>query len=100
VSWTRYSPLLLALVAAGPAMAGSLDADDARRLRDAGEILPLSEILQRARDAQPGRVIEVELEDTGEEVVYELEVLDAGGVVWELQLDARSGAVLKRVPED
>ena len=49
----------------------------------------------RAATAQhPGRVVEVELERKGAAHVYEIEILDAGGEVWELKYDARTGALL------
>lgn len=89
---------LLATVTAVPA--SELDADEARQLRESGAILPLSRIIGQARDAQPGRVIEVELESEDGEPVYELEIIDAEGRVWELELDAATGRLLHRELED
>ena len=95
------------LVAVGSALAltGMVMADDdhdhdqARRLREAGDILPLETILQRAQARHPGRVLEVELESEHGSHVYEIEILDAQGVVQELYFDAHSGELLKTETE-
>lgn len=96
--WRRGLRLLpLALLAAGLYTAAALADDDherVRRLRQAGDILPLGDILQRAQLARPGRVIEVELEQEHGRYLYELEVLDQQGQLWELHYDARSGKKL------
>ncbi|MBK9132323.1 MAG: PepSY domain-containing protein [Gammaproteobacteria bacterium] len=87
---------LLLISLAPPALfARDDDHEKARRLREAGEIQPLEAILEQVRRVQPGKVIEVDLDREHGIHVYEIEVLDADGVVWELELDARDGAVLK-----
>jgi uncharacterized membrane protein YkoI len=104
----RMSGLALAvlLAAAAASPAGGRDHDDARALRDRGEIVPLEQILEAAARQRPGRVVEVELElelalerGGGTAYVYELEVLDAGGEVWELKYDARTGALIDQKKE-
>jgi uncharacterized membrane protein YkoI len=87
-------PLLLLLV--GNTAFGSNDHETARRLSEAGEILSLETILQHAQQHQPGRVLEVEFDND----IYEVEILNAKGVVWELELDARTGHLLERKQED
>ena len=91
-------PLLLLLF--GNAAFGSDDHETARRLSDAGEILSLETILQRAQQYQPGRVLEVEFDNDRGQYIYEVEILNAKGVVWELELDARTGQLLERKQED
>lgn len=93
--------LLLALLLCLPAVsqARERERDDHERARQAvaaGQILPLKAILARVEREAPGDVLEVELEqqDSGT-WVYELKVLQAGGVLTKLKLDARTGAVLK-----
>jgi uncharacterized membrane protein YkoI len=96
---------LAALLAATPPSAGERDHDDARALRERGEIVPLEQILAAVAEQRPGRVVEVELElefdlqGSGKAYVYEVEVLDAGGEVWELKYDARTGTLLKQKKE-
>jgi uncharacterized membrane protein YkoI len=59
-----------------------------------GEVLPLVKILAIANKEVPGDVIEVELEDEGEALVYEIKILTSTGRVREVKIDARTGAVL------
>jgi hypothetical protein len=82
------------------AKADELDADEARALRESGAILPLEDILERARAVRPGRVIEIELEREDRGIVYDLEVLDPEGQIWEIELDAASGRILEQERED
>jgi len=56
-----------------------------------GEILPLVRILEIARDYAPGEVIEVEYKAGP---LYEIKTLLENGRVLELELDARTGALL------
>ena len=90
--------LLLLLV--GNTTYGSDDHEFARRLSDGGEILPLESILQRVKQHQTGRVLEVEFEEEHGQYIYEVEVLNSKGVVWELKLDARTGQIIERKQED
>ena len=92
--------LLLACLAPGSAAAGRLDQDDARRLYRSGAILPLEQVLEVVRGYQPGRVIEVELDEDSRRYVYELEILAPDGRVWELEVDAATGRLLERKRED
>ena len=91
---------LLALLVPGLAWAGGLDQDDARRLFRSGAILPLERVLEVVRGYQPGRVIEVELDEDSRRYVYELEILAPDGRVWELEVDAATGRLLERKRED
>jgi uncharacterized membrane protein YkoI len=93
------SAIAVALWAAGATFAGGRDHDDARALRDQGAVVPLEEILRAANALRPGRVLDVELERKGGAYVYEIELLDAAGEVWELKYDARTGALMKAEPE-
>jgi len=60
-----------------------------------GEVLPLMKILAIANKEVPGDVIEVELEDERETLLYEIKILTSTGRVREVKIDARTGAVLK-----
>jgi len=60
-----------------------------------GDILPLEQILDNARRHRAGRVLETELENRRGELVYEVEILDSKGVVWEMNFDARNGELIK-----
>ncbi len=60
---------------------------------------PLEPVLAEAKTRQPGRVIGVEFETYRQRVVYEIEILDARGRVWELFFDAKTGAFIERREE-
>lgn len=77
-----------------------LDINNVMELKQTGEILPLESILKRVRELQPGRVIEIELEDDDGRYIYEMEVVDDSGVVWDIDVDARSGELLERERDD
>lgn len=91
-------PVLLLLI--GNTAFGRDDHETARRLSEAGEILPLESILERAQQHQSGRVLEVEFDKDRGQYIYEVEILNAKGVVWELELDAQTGKLLERKQED
>lgn len=76
------------------------DHEQARRLKESGQILSLEQILKAARSVHSGRVLEVELDNEKGRYVYEVELLDEGGEVWELYFDAASGELIKRKRED
>lgn len=91
--------LILALLAA-PAFADRDDHDRARRALEAGEILPLSEILKAAETARPGRVIELELDRDDGRWIYELELVTPDGQLYEMEIDAATGTVLAQEREE
>lgn len=84
--------LCLLLVLASPTRAGH---DEARRLLERGEILPLETVLEHARRHRSGDVLEVELDEEHGRHVYEILLLDDRGRVWELELDAATGELIE-----
>lgn len=74
----------------------------ARALSKTGQILSLERIAETARGIQPGRLIDIDLDfESGPATwVYEVELLDDQGRVWELKLDARNGQLLKIEQDD
>ncbi len=81
---------------AGLALARDLGPDEALKLRDAGTIQSF-EKLNAAALAQHagGKIEETELEEEYGRYVYQVEVRDAQGVQWDIELDASNGQVLK-----
>ena len=67
------------------------DHDRAKLLLETGEILPLQVILEKSRKIQEGRILEVELENKGALLLYEIELLLSNGQVVELLFDAKTG---------
>lgn len=90
---------ILALLA-GPALADDDGQDRARRALQAGEILPLSDILAAAEAARPGRVIELELERDDGRWIYELELVTREGRLYEMEIDAATATVLELEREE
>jgi uncharacterized membrane protein YkoI len=71
------------------------DHEAARAALARGEILPLPRILTIATGKVPGDVLEVELEDEHGRLIYDLKILARNGRVREVEIDAKTGAVLK-----
>ena len=84
----------LILTLALPSHADS-DHDRARQALEAGEILPLRTVLDKLARDTPGQVMEVELERSGERWIYEIKLLQAGGALIKLKVDARDATVIK-----
>ncbi|VAX09828.1 Phosphonate ABC transporter phosphate-binding periplasmic component (TC 3.A.1.9.1) [hydrothermal vent metagenome] len=76
------------------------DHEEVRALVEAGVILPLEQILERMWEEHPGRILEVELEREYGRYVYEIELLDEKGRVWELEYDAANGEFLEKEREE
>jgi uncharacterized membrane protein YkoI len=98
LQWLGMAAVLMAAWTS-PAVSVARDRDDHERARHAvesGQILPLKAILARVEREVPGEVLEVELEQQDDGVwLYELKVLQSGGALTKLKLDARTGTVLK-----
>lgn len=100
----RCPALRLALLAAALAGAAALSAARAGETRDherartavlAGEVLPLPTLLERLRRTHPGQVLELELERDDGRWIYEVRMLQAGGQLLKLEVDAATGEVLQ-----
>lgn len=65
-------------------------------LEKKGKILPLQKIIQIAQTQYPGRVLAAEFIQRKTDYIYELEILDAKGVVWEVKFDATSGVFIQK----
>lgn len=76
------------------------DYETARQAVDRGDMLPLEQILSRIEARHPGRIVEVELEDEDGLWLYEIEVLTPEGRLIEIELDARTGAILGYEEDD
>lgn len=93
--------LLAGILSAEPSLARDLDQDEALRLRREGVILPFEQMMKELEQQHPGStLLEAELEEEDGVLVYEVEILTLKGVVRELELDARNGAILKDEEDD
>jgi uncharacterized membrane protein YkoI len=90
---------VLGLVLALPLQAES-DSERARLLKQQGKILPLEQVIAAAMAVKSGQILETELEEDDGRFVYELEILDEAGQVWELELDAATAELIELDNED
>ena len=89
--------LLLAWSGAGVAAErkpADSDQDRARAALEAGRVVPLQSILDKVADEFAGKMIQVELDDNGHMLSYEVKLLTESGRVIELHYDARSADLL------
>lgn len=82
-----------------PAVAQEVEADEdhetARKALEQKEILPLGQVLAIVEEKIQGDVIEIELERDGPVWIYDIEIIDETGRVRELDLDAKTGEILR-----
>jgi len=89
------------LAGAGIAQARDLGPDEALRLRDASTIQSFEKLNATALAKHPGAVVEeTELEEEYGRYIYQVELRDAQGVQWDLELDASNGQTLKDHRDD
>lgn len=72
------------------------DHERALQAVQSGQVLPLAKVLTLIEKAHPGQVLEVELEHEKQQWQYEIKLLQPDGRLMKLQVDARTGEVLKR----
>ncbi|MCU7939102.1 MAG: PepSY domain-containing protein [gamma proteobacterium symbiont of Bathyaustriella thionipta] len=79
---------------------GYTDHENAHQLVTSGDILPLGKILELVYKRHRGKILEVELELEDNTYSYEIELLDDNNKVWEIDVDAVTGKILKIEEED
>ncbi|NMX71020.1 PepSY domain-containing protein [Pseudomonas sp. WS 5059] len=80
----------------GLAQARDLGPDEALKLRDAGTIQSFEKLNAAALAKHPGGTVhETELEQEYGKYIYQVDLRDAQGVEWDVELDAVTGQVLK-----
>lgn len=103
LKWRIIMKYLTAVIAAsiialttGLAQARDLGPDEALKLRDAGTILSFEKLNAAALAKHPGGTVhETELEQEYGKYIYQVDLRDAQGVEWDVELDAVTGQVLK-----
>ncbi|NDP39655.1 MAG: PepSY domain-containing protein [Rhodoferax sp.] len=106
--WRLWGVVLWACVLMGYSAGAWADSDhDHDRAREAlqsGEVLPLATILERVEREHAGKVLDVELDrDKDHGVVrwvYKIKVLTTGGTRLKLQIDAKTGDLIRRKRKD
>ncbi len=93
---TAWWILVVGMLVSCVGIADESDHEQARRALQAGQVLPLAKVLQLVSRDYPGEVLEVELENEAGMWIYELRVLQPGGVIRKLHLDASTGLPVKK----
>lgn len=70
------------------------DSKEVRRLVLEKEIVPLESLMHSIRQHGDWKLLEIELEQEDGKLVYEVELLDEKGRVYELYYDAKTGLEL------
>jgi len=95
-----FSVISVALMLTSPWVVSDEDQAVARKLRASGQILSLEKIYELSKTIKQGEILETELEKKRDRYVYEVELLDKNGQVWEVKLDAKTGQLIKLENED
>lgn len=87
--------IIASLLGACPAWASeAINQDEAAALRRQGIIQPLKKILHAAQQLHSGRVMEVELGKQHDLYIYEIEIVDSAGRVWEMKFNAQTASLI------
>ncbi|MCP2073576.1 UNVERIFIED_ORG: putative membrane protein YkoI [Pseudomonas lini] len=93
---TAFFIATLMALSAGLAHARDLKDDEARKLQDAGTILSIEKLNAIVLSKHPGATLaDTELEEEYGRYIYQVDLRDAKGIEWDLELDAANGDVLK-----
>ena len=86
-----------ALIFALVSMSAISDDNDSRKVRklvQENEIVSLESLMPAIRSHGDWKLLEIELEEEDNKLIYEVELLDKEGRVYEIQYDARTGQEL------
>lgn len=86
-----------AMLLCGPAFADEDDVAEAKAIAAAANLISIEQATEKALQAKPGTVIEVELEKRTwpQGWDYEFEIIDAEGKEWDVDIDAKTGEARK-----
>jgi uncharacterized membrane protein YkoI len=88
--------LLLALtLAVAPVQADEHDHERARAALEAGQVLPLPVLMERLQHSYAGQVMALELKHDDGRWIYKVKLLQPGGQLSKLKVDAQTGEVLR-----
>ncbi len=96
----RIGLLILLILAGAPGLSGAApalaasDQETAREATRAGRIKPLPEVLAKVEREVPGRVVDVQLDESRRPWTYRIKVVDSGGHVMSVIVNAETGQIL------
>jgi len=65
--------------------------DRALRWLEAGKVISFESLMEQHRQRLEGRLLDLEIEEEGGRIIYELEILRADSIVYEIKIDAQTG---------
>lgn len=80
-------------------VAQASDHEDIKALRESGKVMPFNQFID-SLELQGAKVIEAKLEQEHGRMVYEIEVLEPNGKIYEHYYDAVTGELIKSELED
>jgi uncharacterized membrane protein YkoI len=83
-------------------MATAQDADDLAEMQAISKsmgLIPPAQAMEKALAAKPGTIVDADVDRKFKKYYYEVEIVDAQGVEWEVDIDAKTGEV-RRVKKD
>lgn len=89
-----------ALITTAVCASDSDDHERAKKALQSGQILPLRTVLESLERKQPGKVLEVELEQKDALWIYKVKLLRADGQLIKLMLDAKTAELIERKNRD
>jgi uncharacterized membrane protein YkoI len=89
-----FGALSFALVSMS-AISDDNDSRKVRRLVQENEIVSLESLMPSIRKHGDLKLLEIELEEENDKLIYEVELLDKEGRVYEIRYDARTGHELE-----
>lgn len=99
---TLAMPLCALAIAAGATTALAQDADDMAEMQaiaKAANLISPEQAIEKALAAKPGTVVDADVDRKFKKYYYEIEIVDAQGVEWEVDIDAKTGEV-RRIKKD
>ncbi|MFZ3185965.1 MAG: peptidase [Pseudomonadales bacterium RIFCSPLOWO2_12_59_9] len=95
-AFTKLFSVTALSAVAGLAQARDLGVDETQKLVAAGTVQSVEKLNAAAIFKHPGATIEeTDLEQENGQYIYEVDLRDAQGLQWDLELDATNGKVLK-----
>jgi uncharacterized membrane protein YkoI len=68
-----------------------VQSDQALQWLEEGKVLPFESLMKRHKKRLEGRLLDLEVEEEDGRIIYELEILRADSIVYEVKIDAQSG---------
>jgi uncharacterized membrane protein YkoI len=88
--------MFLSVILVSPLLMADNDNDRAKVLLERGQIVSLERLLANIRQHGDWQILELELDERDDRLIYEVELLDQQGKVHKLNYDAKTGQELTR----